>query len=139
MNDKYESEDTRLEKAIKDEYYKIPNESKEMMYHEMYKYNNGYFSELSELDDYCKNNKLDFPNYVWSTERSSIKLNARSILENACEELHEDAYDNIQDEEELQELLDKWCEKQTGTYTYTVDYKYAILTSKRKTSLSWYL
>ena len=52
------------------------------------------------------------------------------IIENACDELHEDARDNISDEKELQEFLDKWCEKQTGTTTYYPCYKEYVRVKK---------
>ena len=57
-------------------------------------------------------------------------MDADSIIENACEELYEDARDNISDEKELQEFLDKWCEKQTGTTTYYPCYKEYVRVQK---------
>ena len=54
-----------------------------------------------------------------------MSIDADWIIENACEELHEDARDSIgsKDEKELQKFLDKWCDKQTGTTTYYPCYK----------------
>ena len=58
-----------------------------------------------------------------------MSISADSIIEQACEELHEDARQNVIGEDELQDFLDEWCAKQSGTDTFLVDYKYAIWTS----------
>jgi hypothetical protein len=101
----------------------------QMLFNELYKCNNGYFDEIEELIDYCEYYNLEIPKYCYGTKSYMISINAEDIVESACEELHEDAIDDIcrEDMNELQEFLDKWCEKQTGTTTYMVDYDYAIL------------
>lgn len=40
------------------------------------------------------------------------------------------ARENISDEKELQEFLDKWCDKQTGTTTYYPCYKEYVRVKK---------
>ena len=119
-------EQKRFDKAIKSEYKDVPAESKEMLYSERYGYNEGYFSDIDEIIKYCKDNDIDIPKYVWSTSTTKLSIDAEYIVQQACEELHEDAYENVTDEKELQEFLDAWCAKQSGTETYWVDYKYAI-------------
>ena len=121
-----ESEEKALSKAIKAEYKDVPLEHKEMLYSESYGYNEGYFSDIDELIEYCEGNDIEVPKHVWSTAKTELSIDAENIIENACEELHEDARDNVTGEKELQDFLDVWCAKQTGTDTYTVDYKYAI-------------
>lgn len=121
-----ENEEKVLSKAIKAEYKDVPLEYKEMLYSESYGYNEGYFTDIDEFIDYCEDNDIEVPKYVWSTTKTELSIDAGNIIENACEELHEDAYQNITNENELQEFLDTWCAKQTGTDTYTVNYKYAI-------------
>jgi len=57
-------------------------------------------------------------------------MDASNIIEDACSDLHEDAMDNIsnKDQEELQALLDKWCEENSaGTTSYYADYKVGII------------
>ena len=53
---------------------------------------------------------------------------ADDLIERACEDLHEDARDQISraDINELQGFLDIWAKKQSGTETYTCDPRYAI-------------
>lgn len=121
-------EEERLSKAIKANYEDVPAEHKEMMYHELFPNNYGYFSDFEEFVEYCEGEGIELPAYVWSTEKTKLTIDADSIVSNACDELHEDAYDNIgeADIKELQELLNNWCSKQTGTDTYSVDYRYAI-------------
>lgn len=121
-----ESEQKRLDKAIRAKYEDVPEESKKMLYSESYGYNEGYFQDIDELAEYCEEHGTTSPGYVWSTTRIALSMDADKILEMVCEDLHEDARDNITDEDELQKFLNDWCEKQTGTDTYTVDYKYVI-------------
>ena len=124
---KDEKEEKRLlSKAIKVNYNDVPNKSKEMIYSDRYPYNEGYFTDLEELFEYCNDEGIYLPDYVWSTQKITLSMDAGSIIESACEELHEDARDNITGENELQDYLDTWCSKQTGVDTYCVDYKYAI-------------
>ena len=120
------AEQKRLEKAIKVKYEDALDEIKEMLYSDVYPYNEGYFTDIGDFVEYCTDNNIPVPSYVWATQKTSLSMDAGSIIENACDELHEDATDNIDGEKELQEFLDTWCAKQSGTDTYTVDYKYAI-------------
>jgi len=67
---------------------------------------------------------------VYGTYIMELSMDASSIIENACSDLHEDAMDNIsdKDQKELQTLLDKWCEEnKAGTTTYYADFKVGVL------------
>ncbi len=103
-----------------------------MYYSDYYGQNEGYFSEWEDFFEYWDENCKDIypvderPKYVFGTKEASISLEADNILQQATEDLHEDAYDNLVDIDELQEFLDKWCEKQTGTETYYEDNGYVI-------------
>lgn len=59
-------------------------------------------------------------------------MDADGIIDSACDDLHEDARDNIsgQDQKELQDFLDKWCEKQSGTITYYPCYREYVKVEK---------
>ena len=48
---------------------------------------------------------------------AEISIDADSVIENACDGLHEDALENC-DSAALQNVIDKWCENQSGTTTY---------------------
>lgn len=120
------AEKKRLNKAIRVSYEDAPNESKKMMYSDDYPYNEGYFSDIEDLLEHCKDIDIPAPAYVWSTQEINLGMDAYSIVESACDELHEEAINNIENIEELQDFLNAWCAKQTGTNTYTVDYRYAI-------------
>ena len=123
-----QKEKERYEKATKCEYQDCPGDQKIMMYSESYGYDEGYFSDIDELIEYCESEDIRVPGYCWSTEQINMSIDADSIIENVCEELFEDAesYIDNSDRKELQEFLNKWCAKQTATTTYGVCYKYAI-------------
>lgn len=79
-------------------------------------------SDEYESDEEMINN---LPEVLWLTDPVDISIDADSIIESYCEELHEDAFDNIsgEDRKELQNMLDEWCKKQTGTRTVFPNYK----------------
>ena len=66
---------------------------------------------------------------IYGTQSLDLSMDASNVIEDACSDLHEDARDNIsvQDEEELQVLLNKWCENnKQGTTSYYVDFNVGI-------------
>ena len=125
-----------LERFSKAQHYSIkecPPERCEMMYSDSYDYNEGYFSEIEELEEYCEDNDIKMPDYVWCTSSHQLNIDIDSMVENECEDLHEDAYEWIaqKDIEELRTFVNGWCEKQTGTRTFYVDYSAVIVLDKR--------
>ena len=54
---------------------------------------------------------------LWVTSVETISIDVTNVIENACSDLHENAYERC-DEGSLQKLLDDWCKEQTGTTTY---------------------
>lgn len=65
--------------------------------------------------------------HIFGTEKTDLQIDAQEIVENACEELHEDSFDNVDNINELQKAIDDWAEKNAkGAGTYWPDYKYAI-------------
>ena len=123
-----EQEREKVENAKLCYFYEVPDEYKCMLYWEEYQHNNGFFYDLNDLYEYCEDTGRELPDYVWGTQTDMIHINADYIVEEACEELHEDAYESIDysDMKELQKMLDDWCNEQTGTVTYYPDYTYAI-------------
>lgn len=79
------------------------------------------------FDEYFEN---EVPKVLWCCEKSKIEIDATSIVETACEELHEDAYENIDDIDELQRYLDMWCDKQSGTTTFYPCHKMYVEVTK---------
>lgn len=104
-----------------------------MLYSDLYPWNEGYFSEWDDFFTawneyhYCEKPE-DRPKYVWATSPIEMSIDATTIIEMATDDLHEDAMDYIssKDRQELQDYLNKWCKKQTGTTTYYVDYNKTV-------------
>lgn len=80
-----------------------------------------YYATVDDFfDDYACNHEEDGderPARLWVTSVEKIFIDAANVIESACSDLHEDAYERC-DEKSLQKLLDDWCKKQTGTTTY---------------------
>jgi hypothetical protein len=77
--------------------------------------------EYASFDEYIEN---EVPIVLWDCYTEDLELNAYSIIEDACYDLHEDAIENVSEEEKrkLQDLLDEWCSHITGTTTYYPNY-----------------
>ena len=110
----------------------IKNIDSDMWFYD--KQTNDYFSDIDyfvdaykDSDEYESDEEMmnNLPEFLWLTDSVDISMDADSIIESACEELHEDAYENISgsDRKELQNMLDEWCSKQTGTRTVYPNYK----------------
>ena len=89
-----------------------------------------YYDTVDDFfDDYACNYEdmevYNKPERLWVTSDRKIFIDASYIIENACEDLYEDARDNISDKDikQLQSFLDNWCKKQIGTTTYDPCYK----------------
>ncbi|MBD5487316.1 MAG: hypothetical protein HDR13_00755 [Lachnospiraceae bacterium] len=100
-----------------------------------------YFSDIDYFVDAYRDNEdfeteeqmlKNLPPVLWVCESVDIAMDAYSILESACEELHEDAMDHIshQDIERLQNFMDEWCKKQSGTKTAYPCYKEYVRVKK---------
>ena len=87
-----------------------------------------YYDTVDDFfDDYACNHEEDGdgderPVRLWVTSVEKISVDAANVIEDACSDLHEDAYERC-DEGSLQKLLDDWCQEQTGTTTYYPCYK----------------
>lgn len=102
---------------------------------------NDFFSDFDsfvdaykDFDEYASNEEMmnNLPEVLWLTNPVDISMDADWIIETACEELHEDASENISDKDrkELQNILDEWCKKQTGTRTVYPNYKMYVRVKK---------
>ena len=83
-----------------------------------------YESTLECMLDYEENpEQFSFqPFRLWTTTEESIHLDATQIIEEACEDLHEDAAESC-DAKGLQKLLDEWCSEQYGTSSVLLNKK----------------
>ena len=57
------------------------------------------------------------PERLWVCSVEKIHIDADNVVDNVCQELHEDAYEQC-DIGSLQDILDDWCKDQVGATTY---------------------
>lgn len=106
-----ENQDKRIEKAIEID---VATEIYDYLYDDNA---DKYYAEIEEfVEDNIDIPFEDLPKVLWKCDSTEISLDAGRIVELACEDLHEDAYDNC-NIDELQKLLDDWCKKQDGATT----------------------
>jgi hypothetical protein len=83
---------------------------------------------LNDLLEYCHDEDIDVPERIFGCERIVLRLDAQIILENALEEHHEDAMDDISPsmESDLQAFLDDWSKK-ANVVTFVEDRSLGII------------
>lgn len=99
-----------------------------------YLYCEEFDSYYSEVDDFFEEYEREYsdeeiytkPELLWVCDVAEMSIDAADVAENACNDLHEDAYENC-DKDSLQKLLDDWCKKQSGTTTYYPCYKEYVI------------
>ena len=104
-------------------YKDCPKEKKRYFVHD-----GRYFCDLEKLFFDCKKEGLPIPHEVYGTTIVKPEMDARYIAENACEDMHIDAFDSIEESDikELQDFLDKWCDGIKGAWSYETDYDCVI-------------
>lgn len=80
------------------------------------------YESIDEFQDDWVSNEYDElyderPDRLWVCDIEKIAIDAGSVVDMACDGLHEDAVSEC-DANSLQKLLDDWCAEQTGTTTY---------------------
>jgi hypothetical protein len=74
----------------------------------------GYFSSVDMLLDYCEDQAVDVPEYVYACTRQNLKLDAEGILQNALEqdEMNSESADIPTEKgKQLQAFLDAWLKE----------------------------
>ena len=129
---KYQEAIGKAEKHESDELYRF-----EYGYSDWVNHNDGFFSDWQEFFDAwhnfvweCKNDGLpvpERPEYVWGTEKIEMTLDAGGILENACEEMYDEAMLDISQDaiKEMQDYLNTWLYRY-GLTTYAETHKHVI-------------
>lgn len=101
-----------------------------MCYSDHITHNEGYFNDWDDFfeawDD--KDEDLPRPQYVWGTREVEIHIDAYRVLENATEEMYEDAYDDIGKKafDELQSFLNDWCTRCGVGKSYEESHKFKV-------------
>lgn len=70
-----------------------------------------YYADIEEMkEDYKELGKNELPQYCYGCYSDYMKLDANSIIKDACYDLHEDAYMDVPISP-LQKKLDEFCEQ----------------------------
>jgi ADP-ribose pyrophosphatase YjhB (NUDIX family) len=70
-----------------------------------------YHEDSDEIEEYCVENELRWPDWVWACKKIEFKIDVDTILEHALQDHYEDARSSIPQaaEDKLQSILDEWC------------------------------
>lgn len=102
----------------------------QMCYSSFFRSNEGFFSDWDEFfEDWFEEHDAEDerPEFVWGTVEEKMSLDAHSIVSSACEEMYEDAFDDIGSDaiKQMQAYFDKWL-AENGRVTYFVSHKHAV-------------
>lgn len=90
-------------------------------------FSDNYFFEYDEIKEYYDDYENgEVPKWAFACNFEEFGLDADRILENECEDHHEDIYDTLNDIDELHIFIDKWNKKQHAG-SYYQDYKKVVL------------
>lgn len=113
-----QDEINRYNKATKYTFETCPKEYMGMLYSEEYGYNEGYFTDIDELEDWCDGEGIEMLKYVYGTYKRCFTLgDASDFIDDKLEESFEDAYTYIAKSDiiELQKAFDKFDSKYKNT------------------------
>ncbi len=87
-----------------------------------------YFSDIDEILDYCEQEGVDVPEYVWTCKPEEMQLDAERVIESAIWNMFEDARDYIPTKHvaALQAYLDVWC-KEANVISWSRDRTRSVL------------
>jgi len=98
-------------------------------YSEYFPYNEGYFYDFEEFFEAIDDEGIEErPEYCFGVTEIPFKIDAESVVENACEDSYEDAYDHVGNIRSLQKVIDEWIEKNGpgSSYVYNKNVKVRI-------------
>lgn len=78
----------------------------------------GYSSDLAAMIESCHDAGEHVPAYCHPCTDRSLKIDPTSVLENATDDMHEEAFDQIVDADELASFISAWNERQTCVTYY---------------------
>ena len=114
----------RYNKATKYTFESVPKESIEMIYSELYTYNEGFMTDIDEDDVEQYGIK-----YVYGTKRIIPSLDAQYVVESMLEESFDDATEYVNEEElnKLQLAMNMFIVNHNGALdSYEIDYGVVI-------------
>jgi hypothetical protein len=88
----------------------------------------GFFTNLDELLDFCEEERVAHPKYVWACEPRPLQVPTEAVLQAACDEHNVAGFDDLSIAaiDELQATIDAWCLKQ-NVRTWFPDFSRAVL------------
>jgi hypothetical protein len=91
-------------------------------------YGDGYFANVDELaedlDD--EEDQSDRPEFAFCCESTSVSIDADQILENATEEMYDDAYDDLEGVEDFRKAVAAFNKANESVVSYYEDTKHKV-------------
>lgn len=91
----------------------------------------GYFSDTDELRQSCEDYDVSVPAYCWPCTSRPLRLDPDRLLEQAVDDMHEDAIDQVVDADGLRDFIEAWNAKQTCETWYPDHSRVVVLDRER--------
>lgn len=85
------------------------------------------FVNVDCMREHYENEGEDVPTPVWGTRPNPLRLNADDIVAQACEEMHEGAFDDATGLDVLQAFMDNWLREHGFPNAWTEDRSIVIV------------
>ena len=89
-------------------------------------YMDGYFRDIGELIEYCEDDEIDIPEWVFACKPKRHELDIDTALEYMTEDAYEDAYGDLRQVDELREFVREWNKAQ-DIISYYPDYSRVVI------------
>lgn len=96
-------------------------------------YNDGYFRSMDDLLDYLEDEVEEVrPERAYCCQEQPLqRLNSSDIAERICDDMYEDAYEDLNGLKELDIALEKFFDANAGMKSYYPDYKRCVLVPQK--------
>lgn len=93
----------------------------------------GFFEGTDDLRDAWTDNspQSDLPAFCWTCKVKHLRLDPDSLLEMAADDMHEDAFDEIEDSDGLRAFIEAWNAKQTCV-SWRPDYSRVVVLDRAR-------
>lgn len=90
----------------------------------------GFFRSVEEYLEWEEDEELsedEQSSFLWATKPHGLSISVDHVIENALDDMYEDAYDNLKGVDKLTQAIDEFLKTHKHVVSYEVDYSKTII------------